>query len=196
MLRSTESRLLHKVIQAIKEDNKQVFETTIEELQPYDLAQLYVNFPVSDRNKYLSYLSLDQLAELIQALTNKDQLEVLKALSVEKTSQVLERMDNDDLVSLLSDLEPDKIKKLLAGMKQEASDMIQNLMKYPPETAGRIMNNQYVWTMKSYTVREAVDKLKHFAELAEYLNYLYVIDDQKRLVGVVSYRDLLLADSI
>lgn len=194
MLRSTESRLLHKVIQAIKEDNKQVFETTIEELQPYDLAQLYVNFPVSDRNKYLSYLSLDQLAELIQALTNKEQLEVLKALSVEKTSQVLERMDNDDLVSLLSSLEPFKIKKLLAGMKQEASDMIQNLMKYPPETAGRIMNNQYVWIYKSYTVREAVDKLKHFAELAEYLNYLYVIDDQKRLVGVVSYRDLLLAD--
>jgi magnesium transporter len=59
------------------------------------------------------------------------------------------------------------IEELLSEMKQEESEIVQNLMNYSPETAGRIMNNRYVWIPKHYSIREAVDKLKHFAELAE-----------------------------
>lgn len=57
------------------------------------------------------------------------------------------------------------------------------------------MTNRYVWIRQTYTVREAVDKLKLFAEIAENIYYLYVLDEDKKLVGVVSYRDLILADA-
>ena len=107
---------------------------------------------------------------------------------------VITQMNNDDLIEMLSNLGEKKATELLSDTDEEFSQDIETLMEYPPETAGRIMNNQMVWINKSYSVREAVDKLKHFAELAEYLNYLYVIDNDKKLVGVVSYRDLLLAD--
>lgn len=67
-------------------------------------------------------------------------------------------------------------------------------MNYPDETAGRLMTNRFVWIRDYYTTREAVDKLKSFADFAETLSYLYVIDQNRKLVGVVSYRDLLIAE--
>ncbi|MDF2787472.1 MAG: magnesium transporter, partial [Neobacillus sp.] len=82
----------------------------------------------------------------------------------------------------------------LSGMKIEESKAVTDIMNYPPETAGRLMTNRFVWIRSYYTVREAVEKLKTFAEFAESINYLYVVDEQRKLVGVVSYRDLLLAD--
>ena len=75
------------------------------------------------------------------------------------------------------------MEELISEMKEEESEVVQSLMDYPAETAGRLMNNRCVWIPKHYTIREAVDKLKHFAELAEYLNYLYVIDEQKETRG-------------
>lgn len=103
-------------------------------------------------------------------------------------------MDNDDLATLLHEMSPEKKDSFLSEMNKEESNAVQDIMKYPPETAGRLMTNRFVWIRNYYTVREAVDKLKSFAEYAESLNYLYVIDENSRLVGVVSYRDLLLAE--
>ncbi|MFS0673557.1 magnesium transporter [Ornithinibacillus sp. 179-J 7C1 HS] len=193
-LNMTEEKLALLIIQALKDGKKQAFQEIIDELQPYDIAQQYLELPVKHRNKFIIYLSIEQLTEFIQELENEEQLDVLQKLGIEKSTKVLDLMENDDLASMLTNLEPEKIEELLSEMKQEESQIVQNLMNYPPETAGRIMNNRYVWIPKHYTIREAVDKLKHFAELAEYLNYLYVIDEQKNLVGVVSYKDLLLGE--
>lgn len=193
-LTMTENEITLAIIQGLKEGKKKAFQDIIEELQPYDIAQQYHHLPNKHRNKFILYLSIEQLTYFIQELEKEEQLDILYKLGIEKSTKVLDLMENDDLASLLTDLEPEKVEELLSEMKQEESQIVQNLMNYPPETAGRIMNNRLVWIPKHYTVREAVDKLKHFAELAEYLNYLYVIDEEKTLVGVVSYKDLLLGD--
>ncbi|BCB03628.1 magnesium transporter [Bacillus sp. KH172YL63] len=193
-LAMTENEITLVIIQRLKDGNKEAFLEVIEELQPYDIAQQYLHLPSKHRNKFLLYLPLDLIIEFIQEIDKDEQLTVLEKLGIEKSTQVLDGMENDNLATLLSDLEPEKIEELLSEMNQSESQVVQNLMNYYPETAGRIMNNRYVWIPKHYTVREAVDKLKHFAELAEYLNYLYVIDDQKELIGVISYKDLLLSE--
>ncbi|MFC4402784.1 magnesium transporter [Gracilibacillus xinjiangensis] len=193
-LNMTENEITLAIIQSVKDGKKRNFQELIDELQPYDMSKQYHYLPVKHRNKFLLYLSIDQLAELLQELDKKEQLDVLTKLGIEKSSKVLDLMQNDDLASLLTDMEPEVMDEFLSEMKQEESAIVKNLMNYPPETAGRIMNNRFVWIPEHYTIREAVDKLKHFAELAEYLNYLYVINEKKKLVGVVSYKDLLLAD--
>ncbi|MBU8908949.1 magnesium transporter [Desertibacillus haloalkaliphilus] len=193
-LEMTENEITLAIIQSLKEGKKKSFQEIIDELQPYDIAQQYRALPSKHINKFLIYLSVEQLTELMQELDTDDQLAVLQKLGIEKSTEVLDLMENDNLASLLTDLEPEQIEELLSEMKEEESEVVQNLMNYPPETAGRIMNNRFVWIPKHYTIREAVDKLKHFAELAEYLNYLYVIDEEKKLVGVISYKDLLLGN--
>ncbi|MCR8850357.1 magnesium transporter [Rossellomorea sp. SC111] len=195
-LAMTENEITLAIIQSLKDGKKSTFLAIIEELQPYDIAQQYLHLPPKHRNKFLLYLPLEELTEFIQEIEREDQLLVLEKLGIEKSTKVLDLMENDNLATLLTDLEPEKIEELLSEMNQAESQVVQNLMTYRPETAGRIMNNRYVWIPKHYTVREAVDKLKHFAELAEYLNYLYVIDEEKKLLGVISYKDLLLSELV
>lgn len=190
----TEDQITLYIIKALKENKHKEFESIVIELQPYDLAQIYKDLPEKHRTRFLFFLNIDTLADLIQELESEEQIDVLNRLGIEKSGKVLDMMDNDDLASLLEDLSPEKITSLLSGMKKEESKIVQDIMNYPPETAGRLMTNRFVWIRDYYSVRQAVDKLKSFAELAETINYLYVIDQNRKLVGVVSYRDLLMAD--
>lgn len=122
-------------------------------------------------------------------------MEVLQKLGIEKSSKVMDIMDNDDLADLLSEISEEKLEEYLSAMQKEESKTVQQLMSYPPETAGGIMTDEFVWIRDYYTVRDAVEKFKSFAEYTRNIYYLYVIDENKKLVGVVSYRDLLLADT-
>jgi magnesium transporter len=182
------------IIKTLKENKKAEFETILEELQPYDVAKIYGDLPEKHKGRFLLFLNMDVLADLMEELDKEEQLGLLNILGIEKSSKVLDLMDNDDLALLLNELSPEKKDSLLSGMKKEESHAVQGIMNYPPETAGRIMTNRFVWIRDYFTVREAVDKFKTFAEFAESINYLYVIDDARKLVGVVSYRDLLLAE--
>src|SRR5690606_17095831 len=110
------------------------------------------------------------------------------------SSKIMDLMENDDLADMLSEMSGESIQEYLDSMKREESQTVKDLLIYEPDTAGGIMTDRFVWIRSYYTVREAVDKLKNFASYAENIYYLYVIDELKRLVGVVSYRDLLLAD--
>lgn len=190
----TQDEIALQIIKTLKENKKKEFTTILEELQPYDVAKIYEDLPEKHKVRFLLFLNFDVLADLMEELDKEEQLEVLNKLGIEKSSKVLDLMDNDDLALLLDELSPEKKDSLLSGMKLEESKAVTDIMNYPPETAGRIMTNRFVWIRNDYTVREAVDKLKSFAEFAEAINYLYVVDEGRKLVGVVSYRDLLLAD--
>lgn len=190
-----ENQITLYIIKALKESKRKEFDTILDELQPYDIARIYGELPEKHKKRFLLYLNIDMLADLIEELSKTEQLDVLNRLGIERSGEVLDEMDNDDLASLLDDLSPEKISQLLSGMKKEESKAVQDIMNYPPETAGRLMTNRFVWIRDYYTVKEAVTKLKSFTDYAETINYLYVIDQYRKLVGVVSYRDILMAEA-
>ncbi len=189
-----EDEITLALIQSLQEGNSLEFQDILNELQPYDMGVHYRHLPEKHRNKFLLYLTIFQLTNLMQELPKAEQVEILQKLGVEKAKKVLDRMDNDDLALFLADLEPERIDELLSQINQDDSKFVQKTMNYPPETAGRLMNNRYVWIPRHYTIRDAIDKIKHFAEIAEYLNYLYVVDEDKKLRGVISYKDLILGN--
>ena len=132
----------------------------LEELQPYDVAKIYEDLPEKHKARFLLFLKFDVLADLMEELDKEEQLGVLNNLGIEKSSKVLDLMDNDDLALLLNELSPEKKDSLLSGMKAEESNAVKDIMNYPPETAGRMMTNRFVWIRNYFTVREAVDKFK------------------------------------
>jgi magnesium transporter len=191
----TEDQIILNIINFLKEGKRKAFQDIIEELQPYDTGIIYQQLPEKHKVRFLTYLTIDQLTALIGELNQELQLEILQKIGVDKSAKVMDLMDNDDLAALFDEMDPEIKGAFLSKMNKEESSAVQDLMKYEAETAGRLMTNRYVWIPQEYTVQEVVDKLKSFAELAETINYLYVIDEEKRLVGVVSYRDLILADA-
>ncbi|MFC7371706.1 magnesium transporter [Fictibacillus iocasae] len=190
----TENQILLYVIKSLKELKKKEFQQLMDELQPYDIGNVYRNLPEKHRHKFLMYLTTQQIASLIQELESELQIDIIHKLGIERSSNIMNLMENDDLADLLSNLELEQIQDFLSSMKADESRTVQSLMKYDSDTAGGIMTNRFVWIPKVFTVRDAVDKLKTFAGFAENIYYLYVIDEDKKLVGVVSYRDLLLGD--
>ncbi|MED2973650.1 magnesium transporter [Fictibacillus sp. B-59209] len=190
----TENQILLFVIKSLKELRKKEFQELMDELHPYDIAEVYKTLPEKHRHKFLTFLTTRQLASLIQELDSHFQIEILHKLGVERSSHIMNEMENDDLADLLSNFSFEEIQDFLASMKADESRTVQSLMQYPADTAGGIMTNRFVWIPQMFTVRDAVDKLKTFAGFAENIYYLYVINEEKQLAGVVSYRDLLLGD--
>ncbi|WP_113927670.1 magnesium transporter [Bacillus sp. P14.5] len=182
-------------IKALKDGRKNDLQQIIEELQPYDMASIYTSLPEKHQTRFLLQLTIPVLADMIQELTPDEQFAALQKVGKERSGKVLDDMDNDDIASLLDNLSPGRVEQFLSGMTAEESSIVQDMMNYPPETAGRLMTNRFVWIRNYYSVREAVEKLKSFADFAETINYLYVVDEDRKLVGVVSYRDLLLAEA-
>lgn len=187
--------LLLLIIKYLKDNKRSELQALIEELQPYDVADLYTSLPQKHHHKFILFSTPEQIAMLLAELDADTQLEIIQRLGIEKSSKIMDIMENDDLADLLSELSVDTIQAYLQAMKQEESKTVQHLMNYPPETAGGIMTNRFVWIRDQYTVREAVEKLKSFASYAENIYYLYVLDQDKKLAGVVSYRDLLISDA-
>ncbi|MTH54321.1 magnesium transporter [Bacillus mangrovi] len=190
----TYDELLLKIILLLRDGKRKDFRELIEELQPYDMASIFKEMPEKHYARFLSFMTVDDITALIQELERPYQLALFNKVGKAKGVQVMNKMDNDDLAQLLEELDAELKEQLLSSMEQKESEAVQTLMNYPPETAGRIMTNRYVWIPKHYTVRDAVSKLKSFAEIAESINYLYVINEEKQLVGVISYRDLILGE--
>ncbi|AMQ04551.1 magnesium transporter [Sporosarcina psychrophila] len=189
-----ENGIATALIHILKEGKRETFHEIMKELKPFDIANQYENLPVKHRPLFLEFLTLDELTGLLRHLSQDDQLRALRTIGPARSTDILDLMKNDDLAFLLSGLPQKEADALIAEMKQEEMDIIRQIMNYPPKTAGRAMTNRFVWIHKSYSVERAVKKLKSYAALAEYLNYLYVLDDDKKVIGVASYRDLLLAE--
>ena len=183
------------IVHVLKEGQKETFLKIISELSSYDISVQYRGLPRKRRVLFLEWLSLDQLVALLKYLSRSEQLRVLKKIGAARSTELLAVLKSDDLAHLLSDLPDKEVNQLIAEMRDEEKRAIRKKMKYPNKSAGRAMTGQYVWVHETYTVEKTINKLKYFRDFADYLNYVYVINDHKELVGVASYRDLLLSES-
>lgn len=193
-LQGDKEEVSRAIVHVLKEGQKETFLKIISELTSYEIAVQYRGLPRKRRILFLEWLSLDQLVALLKYLTRSEQLRVLKKIGAVRSTELLEVLKSDDLAHLLSDLPDKEVNRLIAEMRDEEKKAIRKKMKYPNRSAGRAMTSQYVWIHETYTVEKTINKLKHFRDFADYLNYVYVINDQKELVGVASYRDLLLSE--
>ena len=181
------------IIQLIKDGNVDSLKKAIAELEPSEVAAQYRRLPRKRHTTFLEVLDKETLIKMLGSLTRNEQLRVLELVGPIRSTELLDEMKSEDLSYLLSDLPDKKVDKLIAEMRQEEKKNIRNRRKYPKDSAGRIMTTRYVWIHQSYTVEKTIEKLKHYEAFAHYLNYVYIINDEKQLIGVLSYRDLLLA---
>lgn len=190
----TYDELILRIIILLRDGKIKDFRSVIDELQPYDMAFIFKEMPEKHRARYLSYLTVDDITDMIGELEREFQLAVLNKVGKTRATLAMNKMDNDDHAQLLEEMDEELKEQLLSSMEASESKAVQLLMNYPADSAGRMMTNRYVWIPQHYTVKDAVVKLKSFAEIAESINYLYVINESKQLVGVLSYRDLILGE--
>lgn len=179
-----------------KLDNKEI-ETFREEflsLLPYDQALMFRSQKKKKRLRIYSYLSPTETANVMENIELEESERYITEMDSQYATSVLAEMKVDDAVDILKELDNDEVASFLALMNHKVAKEIKALLHYEEKTAGSIMTTEYVSILASKTAKETLQEMKHKAPDAETIYYTYVLDDSHRLVGVLSLRNLIIAD--
>ncbi len=141
----------------------------------------------------LRQLTPSQRGEIFSHLDQQVQRTMIETLGREITGKLLSEMPPDDRVDLMKKLPKKKREAIIPAMAQAEREDLRRLIAYPEGTAGAIMTSEYAVLMPELTVEEALAKLRREAPDKETIYYSYVVDQNQRLVGFVSLKDLILA---
>lgn len=174
--------------------NLQKFREEFLELHIYDQAQFYQTLDEKERKEVYNFLSPKELADLFDVIEEDDKkiTVYLAEMRPAYVAEMLSNMYTDNAVDLLSQLEDEQMAKYLSLMGQENVGEIKELLHYEDHTAGAIMTTEYVSIVANQTVRSALFVLKAAANVAETIYYIYVVDLDNNLLGVISLRDLII----
>ncbi len=197
MNQPTDEEIFASIIEALHTNDEAGFRDEFFKNHTYDQAQIYLTLEPADRVKLHSYLDPKELAEVYDIIDEDDHDRILTFLydmDDKYAADVLSYMYTDNAVDILNELHPDKVRTYMHMMPKAAADDIKVLMHYADETVGSIMTTEFVSITTNQTVKSAMTMLRAKASNAETIYYLYVVDDDNRLVGVLSLRDLIMND--
>jgi magnesium transporter len=163
------------------------------ELHPADLASIIDQLTPVDRAGVLATLDDEAAADVFEEMEPETQVEILEELEPERAADILEEMSPDDAADLVQDLSDETREEILALMERDEAAEVQELLAYPEDSAGGIMTTEFVAIPETLTAEGAIDRLRELEPDAETIYYVYVVDDDERLVGVLSLRDLIVA---
>jgi magnesium transporter len=166
----------------------------VSELHPADLANILGDLNQLERGQLLENMDIKQVADTLEEVEPEFQASLLEDMSNEKIADVLEEMAPDEAADLLAEFSKERSEDLLGLMEGEEAEDVRSLLSYPEDSAGGIMNTEYIIIPPDLTAEEAIKYLRENASEAETIFYVYVTDPDEHLLGVISLRTLIMAD--
>lgn len=165
-----------------------------EDLIPADLADVLAEADEDERIEIVKLLPPALSAQALWELPEEEHPEdTLAALEPERAADIVEELADDDAADLLGGLEPEEQRRILSKVQDpEQREEVEDLLQYDPKSAGGLMTAQVVTLMARDTVAQALDEVRRQADLLEDSSEAYVIDDDGRLLGVMSFKRLVL----
>jgi magnesium transporter len=164
-------------------------------LHPADLAEIISEVSQKERTAIFGSLDVDTAAEALHELEPQVQADIIDDMSKERASDILERMPPDEAADVLGDLPEAKAQELINLMEKEEAEDVQELLEHEEDTAGGLMTTEYLSFPPDITVEEAVKEMRLEAPNVETIYYLYIVDYEDRVIGVISLKNLILASS-
>jgi len=162
-------------------------------LHPADIADIVEEMTADERVAVFEQLDAETAAEALAEVEPEMQAAIVSDLDEERAADILEEMDPDEAADLLQDLSEERREELVELMEKEEKQDVEELLTYPEDSAGGIMTTDYVALAGGLTAAQAIDELRVRKPDPQLTYYLYVVDDEGRLEGVISLRDLVVA---
>jgi len=160
-------------------------------LQPVDVGEYISELPEQQRAIAFRLLNKNQAIDVFEYLPTEVQEELINSLHDVQVVHLVEEMSPDERAYLFDELPAGVVKRLLQQLSPEQRQATATILGYPEGTAGRVMTTEYVRLRQGLTVGEALSKIRLQDEDKETIYYAYVTDDNRKLVSVVSLRQLL-----
>lgn len=186
--------LWDKIQDALFNNQIDQFRAEFLEMHPYDQAKIFEEQSQEIRMQIYTYLSPEEVAEFMEHIDVDETESYLTEMDPRFAAHVLAEISTDDAADILNELDKNQVASYLTIMDDEAASEIKELLYYEEKTAGSIMTTEFVVVHANQTVREAMLHLRKEAPDAETIYYVFVIDEDKHLVGVISLRDLIIAE--
>ncbi len=170
-----------------------VLSSKLSEAHPADLADILEDLGTDERISLLESLDNATAAATFQEISSKVRLQMAESLDAAKLAAIVNEMQMDEAVDLLDELSPEKRSSVFAVLGGDKVSEIRELSKLSVYSVGSLMNTDFITARKSDTIGDVLAALKREILRTELIYYLYVIDDDERLVGVASLKYLLSA---
>ncbi len=191
--KKTREQYTKLILDALHDGDMKQFRKTFLELHPSDQLDIFITLNKTSRNRVYAYLSPKEFAEIFGGLNISNQLLFFLELDEEYAFQMFNHMFTDDVVNFLTEINDERANAILSKMDKDKAQRVRALLSYAPETAGAIMTKELISISSTDVVENVLNKLREDAPNAEIIYYLYVIDTEEKLVGVVSLRDIIIA---
>jgi magnesium transporter len=157
----------------------------LNEIHPADLADIVEDLPPAEREALIESLDEEVAAETLNEVDTKIQASILESLDAEKAADIIEEMAPDEAADALAEMEEEASREILSEMEQTPAAEIGELLEHKEDSAGGMMNTQFVVLHENAMVRDAIEALRGNEELLESLNTLFLVDEEERLVAAV-----------
>ncbi len=190
------SHLQHRLERILSaKNNGSELRRTLTGANPADLAVVLVRMRPEERLALFRQLPASEAAALLQTLPDHAVADIVAGLPIDLAADLLEKMPGDDQADILARLTQSKEEEILRAMSPEDAAEVERLLSFPPDSAGGLMVTEFLAYPEDWTVDDVIEDLRsHADEYARYeVQYVYTIDPDGRLVGVLRLRDLLMA---
>lgn len=186
-----DDQLLNDITDLIKSKSDILLKNIIADIYASDIALIINNLDDENGLELFSMLPDNTASEVLIELYDHQRDYVLDSLSVPQISSLVGVMDSDDAADIISGLKEDVANDVLSLMKTEDSSEVKELLTYDENTAGGIMQKEFVDVLETQNIEQAVKEIKEEAKDFENLYHVWVTDAELRLVGIVSLKDII-----
>lgn len=183
-----------KIVERITEKQYAILRDELNEENPIDIAALLSEIPENSLPVAFRLLAKELAAETFVEMDSESQELLIRSFSDNELRSVTEELFSDDMVDIIEEMPASLVKRILATATSETRASVNTLLRYSPDSAGGIMTLEYVRLLPTMTVSQAFERIKRTGVDKETIYTCYVTDTQKRLLGVVTVKDMLLAE--
>jgi magnesium transporter len=167
----------------------------VREMHPASIAEFSEALSVEETWQLLDYAPIERQAEVFSLYPIGKQVEMVSGVGRERMAKLIEVMSPDDRVDLLKQLDPEVVESIVPLVAKAERQDIRMLLSYPEGSAGSVMTTEYATVPPDVTAEQAVALVRQQAPSRETIYSIYVLDEDRHLIGFLSLRDLILARS-
>jgi len=176
----------------IQKNHTQALAKIFDELQPADAADVIEHLAPDERSFIFNLLTSEGAGDVLVEIEPPVQKQILADLDNRFLSEILQEVDADDAADIIGNLPDGRAADILQTLGSELSKELEKLLQYGKDTAGGIMDLEYVSAAEDGTVEDIVKTIREKGKKVKNLYHIWVVDDLKRLTGVVSLKDLFI----
>ncbi len=182
-----------KIKNALSSDNA-LLQSVLAEYHASEIAILFERLNDEERERIINLLPVEIASEVISEMHEEYHPEdLLFKLHPERRAEIVEELDYDDAADIIAQLEKEEQQELLDELSEDDASNIRNLLSYKEDTAGGLMNTEFIRINLNLTKKDAIDEIIRQSEDMEEFYTIYVVDDSNTFQGIVSLKDLIKA---